>query len=88
MDFLGLVRQSFLTFLQCIEHTEIRAEVIDLDDFHAVTRVVGEYLTFGRIDQTARFAGRAQASSSGRLCGIGGICLALTASRSLLSISA
>jgi hypothetical protein len=28
--------------LQYIEHTEIRAEVVDLHDYHAVSRVIGE----------------------------------------------
>ncbi len=45
MEFLRLISQRgqrFLALLQCIEHTEIRAEVVDLHDFHAVSRVIGE----------------------------------------------
>src|SRR5260370_18578596 len=58
MNGCGLVRERWLECLQSSEDTEIRAEVVDLADFHAVTRVVGEYLTFACIDQTTGFAGR------------------------------
>jgi hypothetical protein len=53
MNFLWLVGQRLMAFLQRVEHTEIRTEVVDLHDFHAVTRVIREYLTFVCIDQTA-----------------------------------